>query len=148
MSQMTAMKMSRFLPKKTHSTRNNNAFTSVKNAKLSTHDHAQSIFRPQQFCSHLMEANKTEPIAVNFWQNKCRIRVQKEHCTAKTRWRLLQWKILHNIYPTSILLNKMDISNNKNYAFGCNQTDYLEKKNSLHVKRYQLFGICGGKRLS
>ena len=58
--------------------------------------------------------------------------VQKEHwtlaskCTSKTRWRLLQWKILHNIYPTSILLNKMGISNNKNYAFGCNQTDYLD----------------------
>ena len=35
-------------------------------------------------------------------------------------------KILHNIYPTSILLNKLGISNSKNCAFGCNQTDYPE----------------------
>ena len=29
-------------------------------------------------------------------------------------------------YPTSILLNKMGISNSKNCAFGCSQTDYPE----------------------
>ena len=28
------------------------------------------------------------------------------------------------MYPPSILLNKMGISNSKNYAFVCNQTDY------------------------
>ena len=35
--------------------------------------------------------------------------------------RLLQWKILNNIYPPSILLNKIGISNSKNYAFAIKQ---------------------------
>ena len=104
----------------------------VENTKLSTDNHAQSVFRPRQFRLRLVEANKTELIAVNFWRNKCGIKAEKERwtlaskCTSETRLRLLQWKILHNIYPTSILLNKMGISNSKNSAFGCNQTDYPE----------------------
>ena len=99
----------------------------VENAKLSADNHAQSICRPRQFPRlRLVEANKTEPIAVNFWRNKCRIGIEKEHWILASKWssetrlRLLQWKMLHNIYPTSILLNKMGISNNKNCAFGCN----------------------------
>ena len=104
----------------------------VVNTKLSTDNHEQSVFRPRQFRLRLVETNKTEPIAINVWRNKCGIRVEKEHwtltskCTSETRLRLLQWKILHNIYPTSILLNKMGISNSKNCAFGCNQRDYPE----------------------
>ena len=64
------------------------------NAKLSTDNHAQSIFRPRQFRLRLVEANKTETRAVNFWRNKCGIRVEKEHstlaskCTSETRLRL------------------------------------------------------------
>ena len=105
----------------------------TENTKLSTDNHAQSVFRPRQFRLHLVEANKTEPTAVNFWRNKCGIRVEKEHwtlaskCTSETRLHLLQCNILHNIYPTSILLNKMGISNSRNCFFDCNQTNYPEK---------------------
>ena len=37
----------------------------VKNIKLSTDNHAQSIFGPRQFRLRLVEANKTEPTAEN-----------------------------------------------------------------------------------
>ena len=61
-------------------------------------------------------------------------------CTSETRLRLLQWKILHNIYPSSILLNKMGISNSKNCAFGCNQTDYPDFFSFFFsCKKYQLY---------
>ena len=50
----------------------------VENTKLSTGNHAQSVFRPRQFRLRLVEANKTEPTAVNFWRNKCAIRIEKE----------------------------------------------------------------------
>ena len=96
-------------------------------AKLSADNHAQPIFRPRQSPRlRLVAENKTEPTAVNVWRNKCRIGIEIEHWilaskfTSETRLRLLQWKMHHNIYPTSILLNKMGISNNKNCAFGCN----------------------------
>ena len=58
--------------------------------------------------------------------------IGKEHwilasnCTSETRLRLLHWIIFHHTYPTSIVLNKMGISNNKHSAFGFNQTDYPE----------------------
>ena len=77
---------------------------SKENTKLSTDNHAQSVFRPWQFRLRLLEVNKTEPIAVNFWRNKCGIWVEKDHwtlaskCTSETRLRLLQWKIHRNIY--------------------------------------------------
>ena len=32
---------------------------------------------PDDFVLSLVESNKTEPIAVNFWQNKCVIRIEK-----------------------------------------------------------------------
>eukprot|EP00745_Piridium_sociabile_P027238 TRINITY_DN4391_c0_g1_i5.p1 TRINITY_DN4391_c0_g1~~TRINITY_DN4391_c0_g1_i5.p1 ORF type:complete len:187 (-),score=10.40 TRINITY_DN4391_c0_g1_i5:433-993(-) len=59
----------------------------------------------------------TQPCATNFWKRKLNIEMTDKHwnlvfnCTRETRLRVLQWKILHNIYPTNILLNKMGLSN-------------------------------------
>ena len=38
-------------------------------------------------------------------------------CTQETRLRVLQWKILHKIYPTAILLNKMGVTTNDQCEF-------------------------------
>ena len=102
---------------------------SVENTKLSTYKHAQSVFGPRQFRLRLVEANKTEPTVVNFWRNKCGIRVEKEHrlhlkpdCVCFSG----KYSIIYIPLVFSVL-NKMGISNNKNCAFGCNQTDYPEK---------------------
>ena len=39
---------------------------------------------------------------------------------------MLHWKILHNIYPTNILLNTMGISENRNCKFCTDEIDYSE----------------------
>ena len=55
------------------------------------------------------------PTACHFWQKKFGFIFKEEvwHTAWKTkketRLRVLQWKILHNIYPTNILLNKMNV---------------------------------------
>ena len=77
--------------------------------------------------------NETQPCAVNFWRRKLGAEIDKTHWEAifdaskETRLRVLQWKILHNIYPTNILLNKMGIANsNKCSACSTGETDYIE----------------------
>jgi hypothetical protein len=91
----------------------------------------EQIITAKQFRLILTAAKSTEPCSVKFWQHKYNITIEKKHwvlarlCTKEERLRLLQWKILHNIYPTNILLNKMKIkdSNKCNY---CDNTDFIE----------------------
>ena len=58
------------------------------------------------------------PSAQNFWTRKFHMSVPKDiwsitwRSTKETRLRALQFKILHNIYPTNILLEKMGIASN------------------------------------
>ena len=47
------------------------------------------------------------------------------NCTKEVRLRVLQWKVLYNIYPTSILLQKIKIRDSSNCPF-CGKIDYLE----------------------
>ena len=60
----------------------------------------------------------TEPCTNRFWLNKYNISVDNNiwklswKTTQEVRLRELQWKILHNIYPTNILLEKMGLSTN------------------------------------
>ena len=46
-------------------------------------------------------------------------------CTKETRLRVLQWKVLHNIYPTTILLHKMGIANSDDCKV-CKEKDFAE----------------------
>lgn len=79
----------------------------------------------------LTEASVTQPCSVNFWLRKYDFSLSKSHwtiakeSTKEERLRLLHWKVLHNIYPTGILLNKMGLRDNKNCKY-CNVTDYIE----------------------
>ena len=87
---------------------------------------------PKQFRSYLVEKNTVEPIAVKFWQNEFGIEIDENNwltakkCTTETRLRLLHWKILHNIYPTNILLSKMGIANNMYCDYCTDEIDYIE----------------------
>ncbi len=47
------------------------------------------------------------------------------NCTSEARLRLLHWKILHNIYPTKILLKKMNIVDSE-YCTRCNVIEDTE----------------------
>eukprot|EP00916_Digyalum_oweni_P022027 GHVL01036500.1.p1 GENE.GHVL01036500.1~~GHVL01036500.1.p1 ORF type:complete len:141 (+),score=2.69 GHVL01036500.1:1182-1604(+) len=46
--------------------------------------------------------------------------------TTETRLRMLHWKILHNIYPTNILLYKIGISVSNCCTHCENEIDYIE----------------------
>ena len=65
-----------------------------------------------------------------FWL-KNNVVLEKKHwlmpfsVTKETRLQILQWKILHNIYPTAILLQKMGIVNSINCQ-ACEVTEFSE----------------------
>ena len=47
-------------------------------------------------------------------------------CTRNTRLRVFQWKILHDIYPTNILLSKMKVKENDNCSYCTDTVDVIE----------------------
>ena len=66
----------------------------------------------------------------NFWKRKYDIDISNhfniaKQTTQETRLKVLHFKILHNIYPTKILLHKMKIKEN-NLCDTCQKTEYLE----------------------
>ena len=56
------------------------------------------------------------------WQN---IWLATPRCTNEARLVTLNWKILHNIYPTKVLLHKMG-KETDNICNSCNTTDYID----------------------
>ena len=46
--------------------------------------------------------------------------------TKEIRLRELQWKILHNLYPTNILLNKMKVVDDNKCSLCRDEVDFLE----------------------
>ena len=78
----------------------------------------------------LVRQKNTSICCIGFWMRKFEINVEKyfkiaKNTTKETRLRLLHFKILHNIYPTGILLHKMKIRETNKCVF-CNETDFLE----------------------
>ena len=74
----------------------------------------------------------TVPIARNFWQKKFGFILEEEvwhtawKTTKETRLRVLQWNISHNIYPTNIILNKINVRESNNCTFRSDTIDYIE----------------------
>ena len=71
------------------------------------------IKKANVFRKEIVESKYCTPCSVHFWNNKLDICLDKAHwsnarsVTKESRLRELQWKVLHNIYPTNILLHKM-----------------------------------------
>jgi hypothetical protein len=80
----------------------------------------------------LADAKSVEPCAVGFWKRKLNEEIGKDTwslsftCTKETRLRVLQWKLLHNIYPTNIMLNKMKVVNTNKCDFCTDVVDFVE----------------------
>ena len=72
-----------------------------------------------------------KPCATGFWLRKCGVNVDDKvwlipHLVTKeVRLKELQWKILHNIYPTNILLHKMKVTDD-NKCYICRDVDFIE----------------------
>ena len=75
--------------------------------------------------------NTRTPHCLELWKRKYNYTIQEADwtvahgATKETRLRVLQWKIIHNIYPTSILLQKMG-KRETNLCETCKEIDYIE----------------------
>ena len=72
------------------------------------------------------------PCANGFWSRKFGLEID-EHIwsipsvvTKETRLRVLQWKILHNIYPTTILLCKINVRDDQMCSYCNDVVDYIQ----------------------
>ena len=74
----------------------------------------------------------SRPCSVSFWERKFNFDYSYEiwsipfNCSKETRLHCLQWKILHNIYPTSIMLSKMKVRDSQNCVYCPDEVDYIE----------------------
>ena len=72
------------------------------------------------------------PCANGFWSRKSGLEIDEHKwsipsvVTKETRLRVLQWKILHNIYPTNILLCKMKVRDDRMCSYCYDAVDYIE----------------------
>ena len=86
----------------------------------------------KMFRIELTEIKYSTPCCEQFWNNKFGIRIEAEqwelarNTTGESRLRELHFKIMHNIYPTNILLHKMGISANNKCTYCTGEVDYLE----------------------
>ena len=70
--------------------------------------------------------------ACTIWQQKLNVQIDEKvwlmprKATKEVRLRELQWKIVHRIYPTNIILQKMKVSETNKCTYCVDTTDYLE----------------------
>ena len=75
--------------------------------------------------------NVEVPVAENTWSRRYERDFDKKFwllpysSTKETKLRILQWKILHGVYPTGILLKKMNIKDSEMCTY-CNTLDTVE----------------------
>lgn len=73
----------------------------------------------------------TTPHSLQFWQKRFNLTIDVEvwksaiQATTETRLQVLHWKIIHNIFPTTILLTKMAITKSDICPI-CMKRDYIE----------------------
>ena len=65
------------------------------------------------------------------WRRNYNVSIGEEHwrnifeCTKEPKLQTLQWKIIHNIYPTNVLLNRIGLSHTEKCLF-CQETDNIQ----------------------
>ena len=94
--------------------------------------HGKIITTMKGFRKEIADSEKTTPCCHMFWNRNFGIELDKKYwllprlVTKETRLRLLQWKVLHNIYPTNIMLCKMRVRENQRCSYCPDQVDYIE----------------------
>ncbi len=98
----------------------------------SFHNHEISVLTSTKIRQLITKHKWKTPCSVQFWNSKyINIEINSKlwnlafDTVKETRLRVLQWKILHNIYPTCILLSKMGVTESDRCPY-CNTTDYIE----------------------
>ena len=86
----------------------------------------------KQIRNILITLNKSTPWSHSFWKRKFNYDIDEKDWqmsfmyTKESRLRVLQWKILHNIYPTNILLCKMRVTENNFCSYCADTVDFIE----------------------
>jgi hypothetical protein len=84
------------------------------------------------FREELVKNRFSTACAIGFWKRKMNFDVLPKvwtmaACsTQETRLRLLQWKIIHNIYATNIMLNKMKVTDTNKCSHCTDKVDFIE----------------------
>ena len=79
----------------------------------------RKINTAKDFKRALIFMHDSVPCANGFWSRKSGLKIDERIwsvpsvVTTETRLRVLQWKILHNIYPTNISLCKMNVRDDR-----------------------------------
>ena len=79
-----------------------------------------------------IKENISVPCCVGFWLHKYNIDIDTNtwltafNATKEVRLRELHWKIIHNIYPTNIMLHKMKIKDSNRCSYCLHDVDFLE----------------------
>ena len=74
----------------------------------------------------------SRPCSASFWEKKFKIDFERGvwnipfKCCNETRLQFLHWKIVHNIYPSNIMLTKMKIRDSNKCQYCPSETDYIE----------------------
>ena len=82
--------------------------------------------------SKIVSLKYTRPCSAGFWERKFDVDFHLKiwnipfKCSKETRLQCLQWKILHNIYPTNIMLSKMKLRDSNKCLYCPTETDFIE----------------------
>jgi hypothetical protein len=91
--------------------------------------------KPKQIKEYLLKRRNCTPLtphAVEFWNRKLNFQLNEQvwlmprQATKEVRLRELQWKLLHNIYPTNILLEKTGVCYSKLCDYCPGKVDLIE----------------------
>ena len=107
--------------------------TGIREAGSEICDASQFNKKPKEIKNNLQKGKEpVKPIACALWNRKFGITINNStwsraiDATRETRLRVLHWKIMHNIYPTNILLHKMKITENNKCSYCPNTIDFIE----------------------
>ena len=106
--------------------------TNLEIERLTVRKLHQYLKKPKDLMKLIANRDKLKPCCTGFWQRRMHISITDWHwkvavkCTKETRLQVLHWKILHNIYPTNILLNRLGIVESKYCKYCKNEIDYIE----------------------
>ena len=93
---------------------------------------AQRSNQQYQYSAKIDSLKHSRPSCVAFGEKKFKIEYDGRMWKISVRWmkdirlQCLQWKILHNIYPTRIMLYKLILMETMNCSYCPNETDFIE----------------------
>ena len=112
--------------------KHNRVETAIQNETRQLLFNGENLNSARAFRKHIVESRYSPPCAQNFWKNKFDIKISEKHwmlarnTTKESRLIELQWKILHNVHPTNILLEKMGLVQSNVCSLCSTETDFVE----------------------